>query len=232
MTSSISKTQKIVRQMVSADIHLGHRIRNPKMIPYIYTKKDGLQIIDLFQTYCSLKKASSFLYDISKSGKRVLFVGTRKYIAKYIEQIANECNSWYINKRWLGGLLTNWDTLKHSKFKMQKIEIKKNQTKKERARIEQQKKKLRKYLNGIKTMYKQPDIVIIIGQKREMNAVKECRKLKIPILTILDTNGNPDLTDLFIPANDNSLKSITFILNDLSKAIKKGQEHKEISKIS
>nr|AYC65753.1 ribosomal protein S2 [Udotea sp. TZ0819] len=226
MTSSISKT--IMRQMVSASVHLGHRRRNPKMAPYIYTKKDGFQIIDLFETYYYLNKASSFLYDISKRGKRVLFVGTKKYISKYIEQIANDCNSWYINKRWLGGLLTNWNTLKHLKFKMQKIEIEKNQTKKERARIEQQKKKLRKYLKGITTMYRQPDMVIIIGQKREMNAVKECIKLKIPILTILDTNGNPDLTDIFIPANDNSLQSVTFILDNLSNAIKKGQQHKEI----
>lgn len=228
MTSSISKTKKIVRQMASAGIHLGHPRRNPKMTPYIYTKKDGLQIIDLFQTYCHLKKASSFLYDISRRGKRILFVGTRKYIAKYVEQIADECNSWYINKRWLGGLLTNWKTLNNLKFKMQKIEIEKNQTKKERARIEQQKKRLRKYLDGIKTMYRLPDLVIILGQKREMKAVKECIKLKIPILTILDANGNPDLTDIFIPANDNSLQSITFILNDLSKAIKKGQKHNEI----
>nr|YP_009472546.1 ribosomal protein S2 [Chlorodesmis fastigiata]ARO74188.1 ribosomal protein S2 [Chlorodesmis fastigiata] len=227
MTSSISETKKLVQQMVSAGVHLGYRRRNPKMTPYVYIKKDGLQIIDLFQTYCALKKASSYLYDISRRGKRILFVGTRKYISKYIEQIADECNSWYINKRWLGGLLTNWNTLNDLKFKMQKIEIGKNQTKKEKARIEQQKKRLRKYLNGIRSMYKQPDFVIIIGQKREMKAVKECIKLKIPTLTILDTNGNPDLTDIFIPANDNSLQSITFILNDLSKAIKKGQEHKE-----
>lgn len=225
--NNVSKTKELVRKMVSAGMHLGHRSRNAKMIPYIYTKKNKLQIIDLLQTYYYLKQASLFLYNISKSGKRILFIGTKKYIAKYIEQTANECNSWYINKRWLGGLLTNWDTLKHSKFKMQNVGFEKSLTKKERSRLERQKKRLRKYLIGIKTMYQRPDIVIIIGQRKEMNAVRECRKLKIPVLTILDTNCDPNLTDVFIPANDDSVASIKFILNDLSKAIQKGQKDKE-----
>ena len=224
-STSISKTKKFVREMVSAGVHLGHQRRNPKMMSYIYTKKNGFQIIDLYQTYYYLKKASLFLYKISKCGKRVLFIGTKKYLSKYIEKIAIECNSWYVTKRWLGGLLTNWNTLKHSKFKMQEVEFVKSQKKKkEISRLDRQKKKLKKYLNGIRSMYQQPDMVIIIGQQEEMNAIQECRKLNIPILTILDTNCDPNLTDIFIPANDDSVSSINFILNDLSEAIQEGQK--------
>ena len=223
-STSISKTKKFVREMVSAGVHLGHQRRNPKMMSYIYTKKNGFQIIDLYQTYYYLKKASLYLYKISKRGKRVLFIGTKKYLSKYIEKIAIECNSWYITKRWLGGLLTNWNTLKHSKFKMQEVEFVKSQKKKkEISRLDRQKKKLKKYLNGIRSMYEKPDMVIIIGQQEEMNAIQECRKLDIPILTILDTNCDPNLTDIFIPANDDSISSINFILNDLSEAIQEGQ---------
>nr|YP_009519683.1 ribosomal protein S2 [Udotea flabellum]AYC65659.1 ribosomal protein S2 [Udotea flabellum] len=211
--------------MVSAGVHFGHRRKNPKMTPYIYTEKDGLQIIDLLQTYWYLQQASLFLSKMSRRGKRILFVGTKKHVAKCIEQTANECNSWYINKRWLGGLLTNWDTLSRSKFRMQKA-IDKNRTKKEMARIERQKKRLRKYFGGIQTMFERPDVVIIVGQQKEMNAVRECQKLQIPSLTILDTNCDPSLTDLFIPANDDSLASINFVLKKLSRAIQEGQKER------
>lgn len=254
--------QQIVQQMVSAGVHFGHRrcLRNPKMIPYIYTEKDDLQIIDLLQTYWYLQIASKFLFDACRRGQRILFVGTKKHIAKCVEQTANECHSWYINKRWLGGLLTNWETMRKSIFKLQtenrkvfrsrsrltnspppsplRIPCKRNgakdtfskKFKKENARLERRKKRLLKYLGGVQTMSELPDVVIIIGQQEEMNAVRECQKLKIPNLTILDTNCDPSFTDLFIPANDDSLTSVHFILSKLANAIKEGQKDFQLQK--
>ena len=176
--------QQIVQQMVSAGVHFGHRrrLRNPKMIPYIYTEKDDLQIIDLLQTYWYLKIASTYLFTACRNGKRILFVGTKKHVAKCIEQTANDCNSWYINKRWLGGLLTNWETMRKSIFKLQTENRRvfrcikgpdgfSQKSKKENARLERRKKRLLKYFGGVQTMSELPDIVIIIGQQEEMNAV-------------------------------------------------------------
>lgn len=199
--------------MMSAGVHFGHKEKNPKMMPYIYTEKDNLQIIDLLQTYKYLRNAYQFLFDACKNGQQVLFVGTKKHIAKCVEQTALECNSWYINKRWLGGLLTNLNTI--CMFP----------TSQNTKNLEKRKKRIKKYLGGVQTMSKLPDIVIIVGQQKEMNAVRECKKLKIPSLTILDTNCDPSLTDLFIPANDDSLASVNFILNQLSKAIKEGKKY-------
>nr|AYC64063.1 ribosomal protein S2 [Halimeda micronesica] len=215
------EVKQIVQRMMSAGVHFGHKDKNPKMVSYIYTEKDDLQIIDLLQTYKYLKYASQFLFNACKNGQQVLFVGTKKHIAKCIEQTAIECNSWYINKRWLGGLLTNLSTIQKSLQKSQAFAL----TKKEMVRLERRKKRLHKYLGGVETMTKLPDIVIIIGQQKEINAVRECRKLKIPSLTILDSNCDPSLTDLFIPANDDSLASVNFILNQLSKAIKEGKKY-------
>nr|BBN51416.1 30S ribosomal protein S2 [Halimeda borneensis] len=219
-----------------AGVHFGHKQKNSKMTPYIYTEKDDLQIIDLLQTYKYLRNASQFLFEACQNGQQILFVGTKKHISKCIEQAATECNSWYINKRWLGGLLTNLKTMQKSisaaatlSAHMSSSEDLQNAlTKKEVARLERRKKRLQKYLGGVKTMSKLPDIVIIIGQQKEINAVRECQKLKITSLTILDTNCDPSLTDLFIPANDDSLASVNFILNQLSKAIKEGKRKKYV----
>nr|AYC64108.1 ribosomal protein S2 [Johnson-sea-linkia profunda] len=222
--------QQIVQTMVSTGVHLGHQRsqQNPKMLPYIYREKDDLQIFDLRKTYSYLQRAVSFLSKASSRGKRVLFVGTKKHVAQCIEKTANECNSWYINKRWLGGILTNWKTMRQTIFQLQKEDV--SLSKKEKAQKERQRKRLLKYLGGVQTMFQLPDIVIIIGQQKEMKAVRECQKLKIPSLTILDTNCDPSLTNLFIPANDDSLASITYILNKFSKAIKEGQQNYEKKK--
>ena len=224
----------MVQQMMLAGVHFGHKQKNPKMTPYIYTEKDDLQIIDLLQTYKYLRNASQFLFEACQNGQQILFVGTKKHIAKCVEQAAVECNSWYINKRWLGGLLTNLKTMQKSisphKLGEQspgaQAAVQNALTKKEVARLERRKKRLQKYLGGVKTMSKLPDIVIIIGQQKEINAVRECQKLKITSLTILDTNCDPSLTDLFIPANDDSLASVNYLLKVLSKAIKEGKRKK------
>ena len=225
----ILSIKQIVKQMVLAGVHFGHPKyqRNPKMIPYIYTEKDNLQIINLLQTYKYLQNAYLFLFNACSHGKQILFVGTKKHVAKCIKKTAIDCNSWYINKRWLGGLLTNWKTMQKSISKIQKENSFLRETKKSKKEIAQQerrKKRLMKYLGGVKTMTELPDIVIIVGQQKEINAVKECQKLNIPCITILDTNCDPTLTTLFIPANDDSVTSINFILQKLSQAIQEGHK--------
>lgn len=220
-----------LEQMVKAGMHLGHEARkwNPKMKPFIYTQKDNLHIIDLITTYLRLKQASQFLTESTAQGQTVLFVGTKKEVSLLLAKAATNCDSFYVNQKWLGGILTNWQTIQLSIKKLKELETSFNNgfleklPKKEGALLLKQKQKLEKYLGGLKTMDRLPDIVIIIGQTEEMNAVKECRKLGIRNITILDTDCDPSLADLLIPANDDSIPSIQLLLNEFVEAIQKGK---------
>lgn len=219
--------KQILQKMIQAGVHFGHPKDqwNPKMLPYIYKEKNGIHIIDIVQTWFYLKKISKFLEESCSQGKRILFVGTKKQASKIIESMAINSNSFFVNERWLGGLFTNWSTIQKSIYKLnnlEKYENFKNYSKKEKVKLEKQKQKLEKYIGGLKKMNQLPDIVIIIGQQKELNAVKECQKLGIRTITLLDTNCNPLLADLFIPANDDSIASIKLILNELVKSIKNG----------
>lgn len=218
--------------MVQKGIHLGHsrRVWNPKMTPYIYMKSNNIHIIDLIQTYSHLKQASRFLARATASGKTILFVGTKKQSSKLVSEIAKSCNSFFVTERWLGGLLTNWVTIQNSITKLNKLEFQEKNNyfeglpKKEIVKLNKERDRLNKYLGGLKRMRSRPDVLIIIDQKREINAVLECRKLGIRSITILDTNGDPSLADLFIPANDDSTTSIRFILEEFLKYIRYGQK--------
>ena len=211
-----------IETMIQKGLHFGHSRRtwNPKMSPYIYKEQNNLHIIDLVQTYSHFKQILKFLADSTAQGKTILFVGTKKQASKLVSKTAKKCNSFFVNERWLGGLLTNWSSVHKSILKLNEIEIqeKKNLfaklSKKEIIKLKKQKARLEKYLGGLKKMVNLPDIVIIIDQKRELNAVLECQKLGIRSITILDTNGDPSLADLFIPANDDSIASLNFILDD------------------
>ena len=219
--------KQTLQKMIQAGVHFGHPKDqwNPKMLPYIYKEKNGIHIIDIVQTWFYLKKISKFLEDACSQGKQILFVGTKKQASKIIQSTAIESDSFFVNERWLGGLLTNWTTIQKSILKLnslQKNENFQNFSKKEKVKLEKQKQRLEKYIGGLKTMNKLPDIVIIIGQQKELNAVKECRKLGIRTITLLDTNCNPLLADLFIPANDDSISSIKLIITELAKSIKNG----------
>nr|YP_007517044.2 ribosomal protein S2 [Euglena viridis]AEY70816.2 ribosomal protein S2 [Euglena viridis] len=217
-----------LEQMLISSVHLGHQVQqwNPKMSPYIYGERNGIHIIDLLQTLVCLKKVCNFLSKSSKMGKTVLFVGTKRQFASVIENYAIESNSYYVTQRWLGGLLTNWSTIKNCLDNLQQLNKQEidgsldRLTKKESLILKKRKSKLEKHLSGIINMTKIPDIVIIIGQNRELNAVKECLKLGISIITILDTNCDPTLTDFLIPANDDSLSSIALILKSFCESIK------------
>jgi small subunit ribosomal protein S2 len=217
--------------MVEMGLHFGHQARkwNPKMAPYIYTKRNGVHIIDLIQTCVHIKQAVGFLTESAAQGKTFLFVGTKKQAAGLIAKAASESNSFYVNQRWLGGMLTNWSTMKLSIAKLKELETRERDggldrlPKKEAALCKKQKERLEKYLGGVKDMIRLPDVVVIVGQPEEMNAVRECRKLGIRSITVLDTNCDPTVADLLVPANDDSVTSLRFLLQLFSDAIAKGQ---------
>ena len=232
MTTTLTPKQTI-KKMIYAGMHFGHQKKNwhPKMAPYIYAERNGIHIIDLIQTYTHFQQVCSFLTESASEGKTFLFVGTKKQGAKLVAKAALSCDSFYVNQRWLGGMLTNWKTIQTSLKKL--IELEKfeekglsNYSKKEAANFINQKNRLQKYLGGLKGMTKLPDIVIIIGQSEEIHAVYECRKLGISTVTILDTDCDPRLADLFIPANDDSIPSLQFLLTGFVESIKKGQKMK------
>lgn len=221
-----------LQKMIQAGLHIGHSTYqwNPKMIPYIYTEKNNIHIIDLIQTYFYLNKALQFLYESTAEGKTVLFVGTKKQVSKLVEKIAYQCNSFFVTERWLGGLLTNWLTVQKSISKLAYLEKQHKMidslqlSKKEIARLKKKRDRLNKHLGGLRNMASPPDIVIILDQQHEITAVHECKKLGVRTITILDTNGDPSLADFFIPSNDDSITALNLILNEFSKSISLGKK--------
>jgi small subunit ribosomal protein S2 len=218
-------------QLLESGVHFGHQTRrwNPKMAPYIYTARNGVHIIDLVQTAHLMESAYTYLRNASEQGKRVLFVGTKRQAAGIIAQEALRCGSFYVNQRWLGGMLTNWVTIKTRVDRMKDLERRQETgaldllPKKEAAMLRRELEKLQKYLGGIRGMRKVPDIVVIVDQRREYNAVQECEKLSVPIVSLLDTNCDPDTVDIPIPANDDAIRSIKLIVGRLADAIYEGR---------
>lgn len=218
-------------QLLEAGVHFGHKAYrwNPKMFPYIYSEVNNIHILDLVQSATLLKEANSFLQSAASEGKTFLFIGTKRQASTLIAQEAKRCDSFYVNHRWLGGMLTNWSTLKERIAYLKDLEQQEANetfsllTKKEAALRRKELKKLRQHLDGIKTMQDLPDVAIIIDQKREMTAIRECQKLGIPIVSILDTNCNPDLIDIPIPGNDDAVRSIKLILQSLTDSIIAGK---------
>lgn len=218
-------------QMMESGVHFGHQTRrwNPKMAPYIYTSRNGVHIIDLVQTAQLMEEAYKYVRTSAEQGKKFLFVGTKRQAAGIVAQEAARCGSHYINQRWLGGMLTNWTTIKTRADRLKELERREETgaldllPKKEASMLRREMAKLQKYLGGIKTMRKVPDIVIIVDQRREYNAVQECQKLGVEIVSMLDTNCDPDLVDIPIPANDDAIRSIKLIVGKLADAIYEGR---------
>jgi len=218
-------------QLLEAGVHFGHKASrwNPKMFPYIYREINSIHILDLVQSATLLKEANLYLKSAACEKKSFLFIGTKRQASTLIAQEAKRCDSFYVNYRWLGGMLTNWTTLKERISHLKNLEKQEADntfdllTKKEAALRRKELKKLRRHLGGIKTMENLPDVVIIIDQKREMTAVCEARKLGIPIVSILDTNCDPDLVDIPIPGNDDAVRSIKLILKSLTDSIITGR---------
>jgi small subunit ribosomal protein S2 len=218
-------------QLLESGVHFGHQTRrwNPKMDRYIYTARNGVHIIDLVQTAKLMDEAYNYVRNSSEQGKKFLFVGTKRQAAGIVAQEAARCGAYYVNQRWLGGMLTNWVTIKTRVDRLKELERREETgaldllPKKEASVLRRELEKLQKYLGGIKAMRKVPDAVLIVDQRREYNAVQECQKLGIPIVSLLDTNCDPDLVDIPIPANDDAIRSIKLIVGRLADAIYEGR---------
>ena len=214
-------------QLLEAGVHFGHKAYrwNPKMFPYIYSEVNNIHILDLVQSATLLKEANSYGETAAREGKTFLFIGTKRQASTLIAQESKRCDSFYVNHRWLGGMLTNWATLKERIEYLKNLEQQEADntfdllTKKEATLRRKELKKLRRHLDGVKSMKSLPDIAIVIDQKREMTAIRECRKLGIPVVSTLDTNCDPDLVDIPIPGNDDAVRSIKLILKSLTDSI-------------
>ena len=218
-------------QLLEAGVHFGHKANrwNPKMFPYIYSERDGIHILDLVQNSQILNEANQFVNTAAQKDKIFLFVGTKRQAAAVIEQESKNCNSYYVNHRWLGGMLTNWKTVRTRIERLKKLEQQEQDgifdllPKKEVASTRKELEKLRMHLNGIKDMPRTPDVMIVVDQRRELTAIKEAISLNIPVISILDTNCDPDIVDIPIPGNDDSIGSIKLILKTLGSNILSGQ---------
>ena len=220
-------------ELLEAGVHFGHQTRrwNPKMFPYIYAERNGIHVIDLVQTAKLLTQACAFVQAESEKGKTFLFVGTKRQATEVISQEAKRAGAFYVNNRWLGGMLTNWETIKARVSRLKELEKLEqnnffdNLPKKEAASLKRELDKLQKNLEGIKEMKELPDFAIIVDQKREMTAVQECLKLDIPIISIGDTNCDPDCIDVLIPGNDDAIRSVQLILEKLTDSICAGKQN-------
>ncbi len=219
-----------IKALLEAGVHFGHQTRrwNPKMARYIYTEKNGVYIINLEHTLPLLKRAYRFLRDVAREGGKVMFVSTKKQAQEIMKTEAERCGAWYVNERWLGGMLTNFQTISRRIKHMQNLEKMEQEGvfevlgKKEAARLKKQLSRLRKYLGGIRDMNNLPDAIYIIDPRREAIAVAEARKLSIPIVAIVDTNCDPDEVDYVIPGNDDAIRSIKLITSYLADAVEEG----------
>jgi small subunit ribosomal protein S2 len=214
-----------IQQLLEAGVHLGHQAKrwNPKMLPYLYTQRMGIHIIDLVQTAHLLNQACETLTVQVSEGKRVLFVGTKPQASVVVEEEATRCGEFFINQRWLGGLLTNWTTVQ-SRLKRWRELLEADMdhlTKKEASALRRELNQLNRQMRGIQNMDQIPDIVIVVDPNKENTAVLECHKLGILTIGIVDTNADPESVDLAIPANDDAIASLQLILSCLADAILK-----------
>ncbi len=219
-----------IRQMIENGVHFGHHARrwNPKMASYIYGKKDNVHIIDLQQTYPMLYTALSAAKEIAANGGKVLFVGTKRQAQDIIRENAERCGQYYVNYRWLGGMLTNWKTVYKSISRLVKLnEMFENNategyTKKELLNLRKEQDKLAKELSGVMNMGGQPDLLFVVDMPKEDLAIKEAKKLGIPVIAIADTNADPTLVDFPVPGNDDAIRAIQFYCELVSSAVLDG----------
>ena len=221
-----------MKQLLEAGVHFGHQTRRwtPKMAPYIYTERNGIYIIDLQKTVKKLEEAYNFVRDCSANGGNILFVGTKKQAQDAIKEEAARCGGYYVNARWLGGMLTNFRTMRtrvDRLAQLRKMEedgtfamLPKKEVIKHQAEIE----KLEKYLGGVKEMKKLPAALFIVDPRKERNAIAEARKLNIPIVAIVDTNCDPDEIDYVIPGNDDAIRAIRLIAAAMANAVIEGRQ--------
>jgi small subunit ribosomal protein S2 len=219
-----------LKELLEAGVHFGHQTKrwNPKMKPYIFMDKNSIHIIDLQKTLIALEEAKKAIRKIADKGGKVLFLGTKTQAKNAVKEEANRCDMPYVCERWLGGTLTNFNTVRKSLSKLEEFEAMEEDgrieqfKKKEALKIRKEKDKLLKALGGIRTMSSVPEMVFIIDTKKEINAVKEARKLKIPIVGLIDTNADPDEVDYPIPANDDAMRAITLFCKSVADTVIEG----------
>lgn len=221
-----------MKQLLECGVHFGHQTRrwNPKMKPYIFTERNGVYIIDLQKTVRGLEKAYNFVREVAATGGTVLFVGTKRQAQDTIQEEALRCGQHYINQRWLGGLMTNFPTIRkrvHRMLELRKYDennIWENFSKKEVATLRKEQSKLEKYLGGICKMETVPDVIFLIDPRREENAIAEARKLGVPVVSIVDTNCDPEVIDYPIPGNDDAIRAIKLIAGLMANAVIEGRQ--------
>jgi small subunit ribosomal protein S2 len=223
-----------MKELLEAGVHFGHQVRrwNPKMKEYIFGERNGIYIIDLQKTQRMFKEAIKFVTNLASedTGKAVLFVGTKRQAQDAIKEEALRCSQFYVNQRWLGGLLTNFQTIQRSIKRLKEIEAMQSDgrieqfAKKERLHIERERQALEKNLSGIKEMKRLPDAIFVIDTKKEEIAVKEANRLGIPVIGVVDTNCNPDGIDYVIPGNDDALRAVRLFASRMADAILEGQQ--------
>lgn len=216
-----------MKELLEAGVHFGHRTHrwNPKMKKYIYGGRNGIYIIDLHQTLKLFEDARKFIQDVVANGEVVLFVGTKKQAQEAVESAAKQCGMYYVNQRWLGGMLTNWRTIQTRIARLKELEKMESDgtldqlPKKEAAKLREEREKLERFLGGVKDMPKLPGAVYIVDLKKERIALLEARKLEIPVVAIVDTNCDPDEVDYVIPGNDDAIRAIKLISGKIAEAI-------------
>ncbi len=221
-----------MKQLLEAGVHFGHQTRrwNPKMKPYIFAERNGIYIIDLQKTVKLVDKAYDFIKEVSENGGNILFVGTKKQAQESVMSEAKRCGMFYVSNRWLGGTLTNFNTIKkrigrlHELYRMEENGQFDLLPKKEVIKLKAEREKLEKNLGGIKNMKKIPDALFVVDTKKEHLAISEARKLNIPIVAILDTNCDPDEADYIIPGNDDAIRAVKLISAAMASAVIEGRQ--------
>ena len=225
-----------MKQLLEAGVHFGHQTRrwNPKMARFIFTERNGIYIIDLQKTVKKMDEAYNFVRDLAAEGGKILFVGTKKQAQESIKNEAERCNQFYVNERWLGGMLTNFQTIEKRVKRLKTLEKQAEDgtfdvlPKKEVTILKHEMEKLQKYLGGIKDMKKLPDALFVIDPKKEEIAVSEARKLNIPIIATVDTNCDPDLIDYPIPANDDAIRAVKLLTGKIADAVLEGNQGEQV----
>ena len=228
-------TPVTMEELLEAGAHFGHQTKrwNPKMKKYIFGQRNGIYVIDLGRTAKLFQEAEDYVSRLAASGQTLLFVGTKRQAQDLVQEEARRCGMYFVNQRWLGGLLTNFMTIQRSIGRLRELEAMAEDgryetlSKKEIARIEKEKRKLHRNLDGIRQMSRLPDAVFVVDTRREKIAVDEARKLKIPVIGIVDTNCDPDDVDFIIPGNDDALRSIRLFLSRIADAVISGRGLRE-----
>jgi small subunit ribosomal protein S2 len=223
--------KQLARELINAGVHFGHGVSrwNPKMAPFIFAKRGNIHVIDVKETLKGILIAKRLLAEVVSSGSDVVFVGTKRQAQKAVEAAANRCGMHFVSERWLGGMLTNFRTIRSRLQRLEQLEAMEqdgtmeSESKKQASRFKREMRKIRANLDGVRKMTRLPGAVVVVDAKKEYLALREARKLNIPTVGILDTDSDPDTVDVAIPANDDSIRAVEIILNELADAVAIGK---------